>query len=254
MAIEERDPTLVVGWYLEPFGVAAAIAASEIGKPYAILHAGSDVARLPSDPWLKRTYQAVLEGASRVFVKPPAREVVALLSNDANTADLKAHAVPEWHRRPAVHSLTPRADVLEAAADELRSTVGGSVLAGRLGDAVACEECDLRALIVGKASPTKAIGPTIEAIRNLAERGVRVHLSLVTGGPSHYLSLLGEVVGLASASMHVDVAPFLPPWEVPSLLRFHDTVLCLEHSHDVRWRFFLLVRRPWLSRLRSSGH
>jgi len=59
---------LIVGWYLEPFGVAAAYVASLTGLPLAIIHAGSDIGRLAENPDLHHTYRMVIETAKHVVV------------------------------------------------------------------------------------------------------------------------------------------------------------------------------------------
>ena len=72
-AIDRHGAELVVGFYLEPYAVAAYLAATLSGRPLVIRHAGSDVGRLLSVPQLGRTYTAILKSASLVCARPAAR-------------------------------------------------------------------------------------------------------------------------------------------------------------------------------------
>ena len=72
-AIEANGSELVVGFYLEPYAVAAHLAAKLSGRPLVIRHAGSDVGRLLSIPQLGRTYAAILRSADMVWARPATR-------------------------------------------------------------------------------------------------------------------------------------------------------------------------------------
>ncbi|QBY02516.1 glycosyltransferase [Rhodophyticola sp. CCM32] len=71
-ATEKCD--LLVGWYFEPYAVAAASVALLRNIPLAVLHAGSDVGRLTRYEELSATYKSVISKADYVIVSGDAAQ------------------------------------------------------------------------------------------------------------------------------------------------------------------------------------
>ena len=57
----QRRPDLIVGWYWEPYGMAATVVGQLLDIPVALMHAGSDLGRLAQQPQLSTTYACVLK-------------------------------------------------------------------------------------------------------------------------------------------------------------------------------------------------
>ena len=68
--IEKHGCDLVVGWYLEPYGLVAAQLAATTGAPLVLRHAGSDLGRLAHHADLRRAYAWALRRADRVLTTP----------------------------------------------------------------------------------------------------------------------------------------------------------------------------------------
>ncbi|MBB4276619.1 glycosyltransferase [Rhizobium mongolense] len=65
-AAKSRTPDLVIGWYLEPYGVAASIFGRLADSQVILRHAGSDLGRLKKVADLAPLYNHCLATASRV--------------------------------------------------------------------------------------------------------------------------------------------------------------------------------------------
>jgi hypothetical protein len=68
--VERFNCKVIAGWYLQPYGVAAAMAARFMNLPYILVHAGSDLAYLAEHPDLSVTYSKILKGAALVIHSP----------------------------------------------------------------------------------------------------------------------------------------------------------------------------------------
>ena len=60
-------PDVLVGWYFEPYGVAASLLGQILGKPVVLRHAGSDLGRLSKHPDLRPLYRHGLSRAARIM-------------------------------------------------------------------------------------------------------------------------------------------------------------------------------------------
>ncbi len=74
-AIEKKRPDLILGWYLLPYAVAAFNVAKLTGIPYAIQHAGSDITRLLTHPYLNQFLTEVIKNADGILTYPNSKRL-----------------------------------------------------------------------------------------------------------------------------------------------------------------------------------
>jgi hypothetical protein len=68
-ALAETAPDVVLGWYLEPFGLAASVAAAMTDTPCVLCTAASDVVRLAATRPLASAYRQAGDAAVAVLTK-----------------------------------------------------------------------------------------------------------------------------------------------------------------------------------------
>ena len=113
-AIDAHGSELVVGFYLEPYAVAAYLAAKLSGRPLVIRHAGSDVGRLLSIPQLGRTYAAILRSADMVWARPATRaRFIELGVLESSIVADPGWMLPREHFHPAAEPLDVNAHLAE---------------------------------------------------------------------------------------------------------------------------------------------
>ena len=68
--VAERDPDLMVGWYLLPYSSAAFLASRMTNKPFVVQHAGSDMKRLFHNKNLKAFFLNMFHSADGIMSYP----------------------------------------------------------------------------------------------------------------------------------------------------------------------------------------
>ncbi|WP_079212858.1 hypothetical protein [Brucella pituitosa] len=92
--VAQNPPDVIIGSYLEPFGMAALLAAPHHSVPTLIRHAGSDVGSLAAHPLLKQTYSRALRGACGVLThdNPENRSLLNALNVSGQLTLIMQHA------------------------------------------------------------------------------------------------------------------------------------------------------------------
>jgi Glycosyl transferase 4-like len=86
-----QSPDIIIGWYFEPYGVAASILGEMLGKPVILRHAGSDLGRLKNYSNLRPVYDRILSRAAYLVTgKDP--KVTQLLIDSGVDSDRIIHA------------------------------------------------------------------------------------------------------------------------------------------------------------------
>jgi glycosyltransferase involved in cell wall biosynthesis len=218
-AIEARRADVVIGFYLEPYAVAAHLAASWTRRPLVIRHAGSDVGRLLDVPQLQRAYVEVLKAATVVCARPAAR------------ARMVALGVPEDRIVPDPGSLAPRelfmpdAPPLDVAAflsslGETRTIDLGRPIVG----------------VYGKLGAVKGTYDLVAALARLRREGLRFALLAAAHGSRDEEVRFEAALRDGGLTDSAYTLPFLPHWRVPSLLRACTLVCALERRFPISAR------------------
>jgi Glycosyltransferase Family 4 len=93
---------LIFSYYLEPYALAAYLAASWTRVPFGVRHAGSDVGRLLLDPLVRTAYTRTLRAADYVVASPATiRRFLRLGVDFARLHQLPPAALPERYFHPS---------------------------------------------------------------------------------------------------------------------------------------------------------
>jgi len=214
-AIETHACELVVGFYLEPYGVAAYLAATLSRRPLVIRHAGSDVGRLLSVPQLGRTYAAILKSADVVCTRPAARaRFLELGVQESRIIADPGWVMPRDHFHPGVDPLDVNAHLVNlglSPIDLAHPLIG----------------------IYGKMGAAKGTFDLLEALTRLKRDSIPFTLLAATHGSVEDEATFERLEASGDLKQCVRRLPFLPPQRVPSLLRACSMVCALERGFPI---------------------
>ena len=233
--VSAEAPDVILGSYLEPYGIAAALAGQLTDTPVLIRHAGSDIGRLAKVPSLKMAYRRVLSGVRSILTVP---------SGGASAA-LDDLGVPEDRR----YILRGDPFNFEGFSDAASLDIEGLLSVSKSnGESSSASEAALPASnrpfepdglvigIYGKAGPSKGTVELAEGLGVLAQEGIPfTFLAMSTGWPSH-LEML-QRVGKANDELarRTWFLPSVPTWRVPEFLARCDIVAFLENNFSIEF-------------------
>lgn len=218
-AIRAQRADLVLSYYVEPYGQAAAIAAGATGVPWLTKHAGSDRYSLMNSVELATYYKHVLQTADGVITTgdpllglavepdklidgPTESYLPPIFSNDALPLDLDAEI-----RRLAEHGNTAITNTAPLATD--KAIIG----------------------IYGKAGRTKGTFDLLQAFAQSPELRSRAQLVLMCGGL--LISRVREFIEREGLDSAVWTLPFIPHWRVPQFIRACQLTCFLERQFAI---------------------
>ncbi len=233
----ERPFDVIHSFYLEPYGVAAHVAAQMTGLPHVTRTAGSDAGHLWRHPQLEALYDHVLRSAAGVIT---GKAVAARAVQRGVAADRIAFAgsvvVPEDVFTPVGPSLDLAALRAEVAPDpDLRDLLWG----GFTGDRPYFG-------IYGKLGESKGSFALLAALRRLKQAGLDVGLVALAHGPpavEDRFRAQARDFGLADRILQL---PFVPHWRVPEFIRGCLAVCCLEQDFPIGFRTPIVLREVLL--------
>jgi glycosyltransferase involved in cell wall biosynthesis len=228
-----RPFDVILSHYMEPYGVAAHLAAGMTGAPHVARMAGSDAGRLWHHPQLETLYDHVLRSAEvMVAAGPVAERAIERGVDPDRIAFGGGFVVPE-------DLFTPDGPVLDLTT--LRSEVeqdaelGDLVWGGFTGDRPYFAVC-------GKLGESKGSFVLLAAMQRLKRAGLAVGLvALAHGGPAIDASFRSRAQKLGLADRILQI-PFLPHWRVPELLRGALAVCCLEQDFPIGFHSPIIPR------------
>ncbi len=218
--IQRAGSELIFSYYVEPNGVAAALASTWTGVPYVVQHAGSDLGRLMRQPGLDRAYLEVFRRADGICSGSP----YTFLGMGARRDALYPH--PPFHLpREIFH---PGAAPLDIAA-QAESVRRRDVQLLRHPGALDPQAPTIG--IYGKMGEVKGSYDLVQALGNLRREGLRFNFVALTSARDMqpFLAAL-DAQGLTDVTW---VLPFLPHWRVPGFLRACDVVCFLERDFPI---------------------
>lgn len=232
-----RDADLVIGWYFQPYGVAAALIARMLGKPCVLMHAGSDLARLGSTPTLAEAYRKIFEECWVVSTSARSRPLLEPLFDHQRIIDASpGYRLPRYfngrrHGREGLwHYLAVRAHAT-LPEWQLRSDLTDMFTASW---AEPPPQSAFLLGVYGKLGRQKGTFDLLDALEVLAPPPDKFRLLMVTGGGREALLGLAERIARSPLLRRiVHVVPFIPPWQVPRLIDACDAVAFLERGFDV---------------------
>lgn len=234
--LSEESFDLVLGWYIEPYGIAALLAGSILNIPVAIRHAGSDLARLSIHPDLKQTYSYLLKKANFIITSEWEKNLIYLdkLNVERNILRFtKGTAVSEYFRTPINTIDIQKYQILgidyinhinTPNADAYFSPKPHKVVLG----------------IYGKIGNLKGTFSLLDAISMLDQDIIlRYAFSGDSSSVKRFLDIISKDIRLKDK---IELYPSLPPWRMPEFINSCDGMLFLEHNFPVKIHTPKIVR------------
>ncbi len=236
-SIRRAAPDVIVGWYLEPYGVAASILGKMFNVPVILRHAGSDIGRLRNVTDLGNAYDAFLSEAAAVITGKSAQTDEIL-----REAGVKPHAMFKVKGRALHRSFFEKSDDFDLhelvdRSEEWFSHYGfDEDLYRKLieWNRAALDNDEPAIGTYGKIAEVKGTYNIIDAIDSLAGRGVKVsYRALWSATPkrfAHAFRYLSAKKNLRGRSM---ILPPLAPWRVPAFIKSCQGVAFLENRFPI---------------------
>lgn len=233
-------PDFIVGWYFEPYGLAAAQAALANGIRYGIIHAGSDLGQLAHHPDLYPAYAWMAGSATAVFAGVGNEIIEGELDRLDVPAEARRHLkgfepLHESFRQPTPLDFT---ELRQAAAPHLAAwPLAPDLLRplGTLNDKLLVPGVPLIG-IYGKVGEQKGTYDLVAALAQLAERGVRFQLVALAAGAAKALArFVAAVLGNDALAQRTWIFPPIAPWRVSGFLRRCDLVCFMERGFGISY-------------------
>ena len=234
----DRPFDAIYSHYLEPYGVAAYLAAQMTGAPHVVRMAGSDAGRLWRHPQLESLYDHVLRSAEIVVATGPVAERAVQRGVDSGRiAVAGGFVVPEDLFAPDGPALDLAALRNELEADPASRDLLWGDLAADLPHFGVC----------GKLGPNKGSFALLAALHRLKRDGLEVGLVALAHGPADVeRSFRARAIELDLADRILQL-PFLPHWRVPEFLRGCLAVCCLEQDFPIGFHSPMIPREVLLA-------
>jgi hypothetical protein len=227
-----RTPDAIIGWYFEPFALAAALAGKLLDIPVFLRSAGSDLGRLSMHPNLAVAYGAAFEDCG--VLCPPndavVKEWLRLGISEERLVRITTPPLPEYFRgRQKLEEKAP-ASIQSIWPKKSEYTLKPS----RTGV--------FRLCIYGKIGRSKGTLPLLKAVKRLANDGFPIELFQICAGETEqverYISTLNEM-GLGNV---LTVFGPISPWSIPDFIDVSDAVLFLENNFDIPFHSPRIIR------------
>lgn len=236
-SIKRRGPDIIIGWYFEPYGVAASLLGKMYNVPVVLRHAGSDLGRLRNVSTLGTAYDAFLSEAAAVITGKSAQiETILKQAGVRDDAIFKAKG-RALHRSFYDPSQFFDLPTLVARSEEWFSNYGfdGDTYQKLIAWNRAGLESDDPAIgSYGKIAEVKGTYNLIDAIDSLASKGIKVsYRALWSATPkrfAHAFKYLSERQNMRGRSI---VLPPVAPWQVPGFIRSCSAVAFLENRFPI---------------------
>ncbi len=232
----DTPPDIILGWYFEPYGVAAHLIGRLTGSPVVLQHAGSDLGRLMNYSDLRALYSHMLSQAACVITgaKPDVIERLTEAGADPDRlCRIRGSALdPEFNAAEKL-DLEPLVEEAESwfsdygMPDDVLNTLKEWNRAG-----LSCGDPAIGTY--GKVAEVKGIYALIDALDRLAGEGVPVaYHALWSASPkrfAHAFQYLSAKKALKGRSI---ILPPLPPWRVPAFTKSCAAVAFLENRFPI---------------------
>jgi glycosyltransferase involved in cell wall biosynthesis len=222
--VDQHNIDLIIGHYLEPYGVAASLTASWSGVPFGLRHAGSDFGRLYHHDGVRQTFENISRSADFWFASGRVRRS---LQNIGIRPEI-FYELPAGVLPPTLFGRSGPKLPLDVLIEQSQRSLPFASDSGAVFD---------------PGVPTVGIYGKIESAKGLSAM-LATQASLIEGGHTLNLVVVGESRDDGAARLreqarqlgiggHVFVLPFLPPWGVPAFLRSCNAIALLEHHSPI---------------------
>lgn len=205
--IEEYKIDLIDSRYLVPYCVAGFIAKTITGIPQIISHAGSDLQRLYPSPYLNTILEKTLKNADKIMSNP---ETTTFL-NKIGIPDARISVLPQIYVDTNAFNPQIKPFDLRPFITNQKYFEGIPIIA-----------------YIGKIThhfETKGLSELINACGKISEDFLL--LFVANGNKIQELKALIQREGLTEKTL---LMPFMPPWQIPSILKSCTCLVTLENS------------------------
>lgn len=216
--VRRHDCDLLIGWYLEPYVLAASLVAAWTRRPYLVRHAGSDAYDLAAQPELGPAYREAIRASAGLIA-------ASLAADGLGMPDDRALGYPGLFLPPEFSATGPVLDLTETAR-LLRMRGSRSVLRT---DPLPPGTALIGAY--GKLGVAKGTINLVRAVSRVRAAGKPVGLALAGGGRD-WATVIEEVHAGGLADVTVTL-PMIAPWRIPSFIRACRAVAFLERDFGV---------------------
>lgn len=223
--ITTHDIDAIYSNYLEPYAVAADIAATSCRIPHVTQHAGSDITALGTMNELLPTYKGIFQRAHTVLTD--ARSILRLA--DEWSIDRKKMTIISQQDDPG-DNFNPRAVPLDLAELSRSLSMTSSRFCRILSkwNSRPIPEHVLTVGIYGKVGSQKGSRSLVGALASLRDEGFLFNFLAITGGEEvHSFRHSLERLKLQERSW---LFPYITNYRIPSFLQLCDVVCCLEND------------------------
>src|SRR3989338_437959 len=202
--IGQRGADVIYTHYLEPYAAAGYILKQMTGLPLVVKHAGSDIYRLLKNPDYRYFLGRVISGADRFL----SFGTVASMAESMGLEKEKIVAIPSAIDTAA---FSPDGPKFNFAGKGFTIPPGVPIIT-----------------YIGKAQRDKWLEEILEALSGMS---ANFRLVMVSKGPllERFIAKATEI-GIKDKVIHLG---FVPPWEIPKILRASDLLLHLENNFSI---------------------
>jgi glycosyltransferase involved in cell wall biosynthesis len=229
--IQTYQCDLIYSYYLEPYAMAAYLAAQWTGVPYGIRHAGSDVGSLFQSPELQPAYRQMILAADYIVATPATyRSFLHLGVLQERLAFPAGPCLPPGVFTPTGKKLDVNAYLcwlhehleLDAYYSPYRQFAQKPF------------HQDIPTIgIYGKVGEVKGSFDLLQALGRLRQEGVPFQLLALTQGSPSVLGAFCAALTAQGLDETTWLLPFLPHWEIPSFLRVCTAICFLERDFPI---------------------
>lgn len=213
-AVREHDLELIDTWYLLPYAVSGYIARTFVSKPLVVRHAGSDMARLLTSPFLHTLLSEIINTADRIVTYPRMKDTFVDLGVKEECLYYDTGASVD------LNAFNPSVATFDLEREMGRDIDNVPVIT-----------------FIGKVTASKGVFELTEALRKIENDFL---LLLVCGGRD--MEALRDDVerkGLGEKTLFLG---FRPPWQIPSILKASTCVVIPERDFPIQAHTPILPR------------
>jgi glycosyltransferase involved in cell wall biosynthesis len=235
----ENDFDAVVGWYFEPYGLAAAIISKLYKKPLFVRTAGSDISKLSYHPDLRHAYGLVVRTAFAILGGPPVsrsnQRLIELGALPESIVPLRPCALPTYYSRAAEKiPIDWRREIASLGLVRDLQTQGLVDLYLTFNEPSRYDSALVTLGIFGKVGEFKGTYDILGLFKRLTEAGHKFNVLWIPSGDAQVLSrFFCELRGIRDDLSNIVVLPPVAPWRIPEFLARCDIACVLEREFPI---------------------
>ena len=216
--IKSNRIDVVVGWYFDPFCVAAATISKYFQIPCFLRHAGSDLDRLTESPATCNAYHILFRECEAIFTNTNNKKIMDRISR----------------------LNMPMESVINLGGAKLPDYYSNSKLKEKRDNNI---KSSIQFLIYGKISPFKGAEELAKVIKSLIDMGLPSRLvNLAAGSSKLFQEQRDKISIILDKKNSFDILPPVAPWKVPEIMRECDFICILENKFPIDIHSGIILR------------